>query len=321
MLLTIIITTYNLESLIDRAITSILKSNLDSKMYEILIIDDGSNDNTEIICKEYTKKYPNIRFITKENKGISDSRNLGIENSYGEYLTFLDGDDLYFTEGLENIMNTLKSIKDKNIDIITGNILKKSENKEFTYSYTTVSKNVMSGRDFLKIQLRNKTLNMMPVAKIFRVDMLKEKKIVFPIGRLHEDELVVPIIFNEANKVYITEETIYYYINREGSITTKSNLNKNGFDLLKNIKELEAYIKNIDDSEYLDLEYDYLCGLFFNAFTMLDKKNRNSINIKEFDFYYSTGLSKKNRFRISLFKVSKTVLYHFTLVLRKMRKF
>ena len=107
-LISIIIPVYNVEAYIAECIESVL--NQSYRNLELILVDDGSQDNSAKICREYSLNDSRIKFLQKENGGASDARNLGLENAKGEYVTFLDSDDYWEGNGalvaLVNIINT-----------------------------------------------------------------------------------------------------------------------------------------------------------------------------------------------------------------------
>lgn len=107
-LVSVIMPTYNSEKFIKKAIDSVI--NQTYKKWELIIVDDNSSDNTEIIVKEYCDKYCNIMYIKSEvNNGAAISRNIAIEKSSGRYLAFLDSDDVWFSNKLERQLNFMKN--------------------------------------------------------------------------------------------------------------------------------------------------------------------------------------------------------------------
>ena len=142
----IIIPIYNTEKYLNRCIDSVLNQSYNN--LEILLINDGSTDNSEKICKEYEKKYSRIKYIKKDNSGVSDTRNKGIKESSGKYIFFLDSDDYIDSGVIENLVNNYKN------NILTGIIAKVIEEKN-TY-YIEKRNNKYSPQDFIKSILNSK---------------------------------------------------------------------------------------------------------------------------------------------------------------------
>jgi glycosyltransferase involved in cell wall biosynthesis len=115
MTLSIIIPVYNAENFLSRCIDSLMHQNLDVKRYEILLVDDGSQDNSYAVIKEMEQAHSNVRGYHKENGGVADARNYGIDRASGTYLYFLDGDDYLAYNTLHII---LESMEQNNLDIL-----------------------------------------------------------------------------------------------------------------------------------------------------------------------------------------------------------
>lgn len=127
MKLSIIIPAYNLEEYISSTLDSLLRINF-SRNYEIIVVNDGSTDNTENIIKEYQKCYSQIKLITIKNSGVSRARNIGIKNAVGDYITFVDGDDLVDKNFFEIGINEMES---GDFDFIQSNFQKVNNDKIF----------------------------------------------------------------------------------------------------------------------------------------------------------------------------------------------
>ena len=133
----IIVPIYNIEKYIEECILSVI--NQSYKNYELVLVDDGSLDNSGIICDNYAKKYKKIKVIHKKNGGLSDARNAGIKISTGEYVLFLDGDDTLYNNCLEEINSQLS---DDSIDLLDDipwsawrNIYKREIFKEYSLEF------------------------------------------------------------------------------------------------------------------------------------------------------------------------------------------
>ena len=103
----VIMTIYNIEQYLEEAILSVINQTLPFKDYiEIILVNDGSPDNSDIICKKYAEKYPNnIVYIEKENGGVSSARNAGLEIASGKIINFLDSDDYFSKNAFEEVKN------------------------------------------------------------------------------------------------------------------------------------------------------------------------------------------------------------------------
>ncbi len=138
--LTIVIPAYQVEKYIDKTIKSLLQPQILDEI-EILVINDGSHDNTELIAKQYEKKYPNsLKVINKENGGHGSTINVGINNATGKYLKVIDGDDWVETDGIIGLVNELKKV---NCDMVINPFYKVNNNTGYQelVSYKEIKNN------------------------------------------------------------------------------------------------------------------------------------------------------------------------------------
>ena len=246
---------YNVENYLNKSLDSVCNQTLND--IEIICVDDGSTDNSLKILKEYSKKDSRIRIITKENGGQATARNLGIKESQGEYIAFVDSDDFIEFNMLEKLY---KKSKDNNLDIAMCKIA--------TYDNQTheIKDNVwyyMLGvfRDFEKdIFNHNDTkeftcnIAVTPYNKIYKTSLIKDNNILFPEGLIFEDEKFFYDVYLRAKKVSIIDEFLYYYrVNRKGSTTnnTKENDYTDIIPISKQIRQTFKETGNYEDYKFL----------------------------------------------------------------------
>lgn len=131
--LSIIIPVYNTQDYVDKCIISCLNQDLESNKFEIIIINDGSTDNSGKIIQKYVDKYSNIKFITKQNEGVSSARNKGISVAKGEYLLFVDSDDSIEQNSLNGIISETE--KRKNQLVILNSIIYRNNEAKVMYNF------------------------------------------------------------------------------------------------------------------------------------------------------------------------------------------
>lgn len=229
--LSIIIPVYNVEDFLEESILSVL--NQTYKNLEILLINDGSTDNSLKICKKYGEIDRRIKIINQENKGLSGARNTGIENSTGKYLIFLDSDDTLDEDICEVLKNKLDSEK---ADIVICDLYSdrdKKNAKEIVTNYT--SKEVIR-----EILIRNK-FDTSACGKIFKRELFDD--IFFPEGKLYEDLGTIYKIVDKANKITHISVAKYFYRVRKGSIT-RSKFNLKQLDVFYFLNKIKIYLKN-----------------------------------------------------------------------------
>lgn len=227
---------YNCENVIERAIKSILEQ--EYKNFELIIVDDGSKDNTFAICKAYSKE-SRIRVFHQENQGPSAARNLGLINAKGKYVMFIDADDLY-------LPNTVKIMYKKitlcDYDIVTGSYAIFDGNG-------TLKRNKLEARNINKEKyisyLQKKGAFNPNWNKIYKLSIIRENNIKFDV----EKEIGEDIRFNfeylkYARKFSVSEDLMYmYYLNDNG--LTQKNTNTQALRLLNLlIYQNEYYNRN-----------------------------------------------------------------------------
>ena len=219
-LISIVVPVYNVENFLKKCIDSILSQTY--KNWELVLVDDGSTDDSGLICDEYKKIDKRIYVIHKLNGGLSDARNCGIKNSHGKYITFVDSDDYVDDDFIEYLYGLLKKY---NTDIAIS-------------SYTIVNKNgklLDIGKNYeerksdkvncLKDMLLEKGYTISSCSKLYKKDFFSD--IAFPIGKLNEDNGTTYKLIEKSHYIAIGNVGKYYYVERTGSIMNS------GFNLKK----------------------------------------------------------------------------------------
>lgn len=214
-LISVIVPVYNVEKYLKKCIDSII--NQTYRNLEIILVDDGSPDNAGKICDEYALKDHRIRVIHKENGGLSDARNAGIDVVHGEYLSFVDSDDYLDEHMMEKLLAALIS-EDAEMSMCRftyvdddGHLLEK-KNAELP----PAKSEVLTG--FEAIRRLNEGSGQYSIAccKLYKRDLFQGVR--FPVGKRHEDEFVSHVLFMKCNRVACIGEALYYYVQRNDSI-------------------------------------------------------------------------------------------------------
>ena len=202
-LISFIVTFYNLPAhLLDECLASILSLTLSPEEREIIVIDDGSDDNP---LEAISDKIDEIVYIRQRTRGLSAARNLGIEACTGQYIQFVDADDLLNTTVYEHCLDITRH---KDPDIVVFHL---SDKKEQTVPQTY--EGPMEGSEYM----RRNNLRASACGYIFRKKTLVNLR--FTCGILHEDEEFTPQLFLRAERVFSTSAKAYYYRDRHHSIT------------------------------------------------------------------------------------------------------
>ncbi len=216
-MISVIVPVYKVEQYLRECVDSILAQSYTD--FELILVDDGSPDRCGEICDAYAKQDPRVRVIHQENQGLSGARNSGMDIARGEYITFVDSDDLVSPEYLRILSDTLQ---ETGADISVG--LKyvfqdQSLSELLDGEAVDVPEAVaMSGRDACISIYEGKTeVTINACSKLFRASLLEDLR--FPEGRIHEDQAFTPIACYKAEYVASVDYPIYFYRSREDSIT------------------------------------------------------------------------------------------------------
>lgn len=235
----IIVPVYNVEVYLEKCLDSLVNQTL--KDIEIIIVNDGSPDNSQKIIDKYQKKYKNIKAYLKENGGLSDARNYGIKKANGEYLSFVDSDDYIDTTMLEKMY---KLAKKENLDLVVCNTI----NIDDTGNGIEINSNYNYSDDTIKNYLLSPP---MACIRIYKKELFKNIK--FKKGIYYEDLELTPKLVKYTKKIGFIDEGLYYYYQRVGSIMKQKEFNNkllDIFDVLETNK-LELLKEYPDEVEYM----------------------------------------------------------------------
>jgi len=240
----VIMPVYNVEAYVIEAVESIL--NQTYKDFELIIINDGSKDQTGDIADEYAKKDSRVIVIHKQNEGLSSARNLGIKNAIGEFIYFIDGDDYLDLNTFENIEF---AIRNSSADVICFGIKTFKEEsfidndinlslKDEYYERKFLERREYSGIEFYEKQVENNSLVSSACLYVTKKSLIEENQLMFQPGIIHEDELFTRLLFIHAHKILFLENKFYNRRYRPNSITTIAQSEHNAISLLIIAEEL-----------------------------------------------------------------------------------
>ena len=209
-LISVIIPVYNVEKYLTTCLDSMLKQTY--QYFEIILVNDGSFDRSAAICREYAQKDQRILLIEQSNQGLSAARNAGLQVARGEYLTFLDSDDLFLPNALEVMQ---ESITKYHADICICGCIMKNSVRQVTVNH--FQEPTVFDKNALVLQyISTSTIPPTACAKMFRSHLFEE--LVFPIGKINEDAFIMPSLLHRANRAVCVPESLYIQNLREGSI-------------------------------------------------------------------------------------------------------
>ncbi|WP_051285430.1 glycosyltransferase family 2 protein [Aequorivita capsosiphonis] len=229
--ISVLIPCYNAEKYLSKAIESVLGQTYDD--FELLVLIDGSSDNSKKIAEDFAKNDKRIKIFEKPNSGVSDTRNYGLKKAKGEFVYFMDSDDWIEPQLLEE---NLKILDSENLDLIVFGYIQDDENtigdliasKEVAPRLTQLSKGDLKNRlDPYHIGLLGYVWN-----KIYRKEFLLDNNINFPVGiSWGEDFLFNAPVFMSSNKIYFNSGCYYHYLSRPTLSLAKS-FQDNLFELI-----------------------------------------------------------------------------------------
>ena len=246
-LISFIIPIYNVENYLEECIDSILSQNL--KYYEIILINDGSTDNSKNICDNYSKNHNNITTITTPNRGQSSARNLGIELAKGKYIAFIDSDDYYIPEVLKYFERTLEDFP--NTDIIIGKIMIFYEDSDLVkpkLKYRHLNKiEGMTGEEGLDYLINTNQFLQSVYSYVVKRELVINNNISFNQEyKAYEDfDFTIRLFFVAKEVRAINEFFLMYRKNRVGQITYQGNL-KRDVSALKVAINWESNVDDVD---------------------------------------------------------------------------
>lgn len=215
--ISIITSVFNTEPYLKRCIDSLIAQTFTN--FELLLIDDGSSDNSPAICDAYASKDRRIKVIHTKNGGAARARNIGIEQATGEYIAIVDSDDYVSRDYLEKLFAIARE-SDSDISACGYNFLfedgsfRKRSGKPTKQAFTNMS----AIRDHF---LENSILEPVFWNKLYRARIFKEHNIKLPEGSIYEDTRSLYRIYYYANKVTFVDSPLYFYLQRSGSVMNK----------------------------------------------------------------------------------------------------
>ena len=312
-LISVIVPVYNLAHCVTDCIDSIERQTYSN--FEIIIIDDGSNDETKNVCKKLAKVYSNIQVISQKNQGISAVRNLGMQESNGEYIAFIDGDDQIKETFLEHLYQRL--IADSSDITVCGyREIHTSSCSDFVPSAQVLDSKTALTNYFIKQQ----DLDILIWNKLYKKSLFQEYNIQYPVGQVHEDNLTTYKLFSKAKRISYLDSVEYYYYR------TNSHITANKDSEFKTLRRLQAKLQTaLEAQNYLSEEYHSICeiAILLAKFAYMDASISGMIpakyfeenhiwvkqNSKKFQFTKNPYLTKKLRLYLILLTPLNGLLY------------
>lgn len=244
-LISVIVPVYNVEKYLEKCVKSII--NQTYKNLEIILVDDGATDNSGKICDELSKTDSRIKVIHKENGGLSDARNFGLDIATGEYIAFIDSDDFLKEDFYEYLVN-LKN--ETNSDIIECNFIKVYEDDLEIFEFPIKNEEAIittGNKGALELLMSDddeiSTNSVVVWNKLYKRDLFDD--IRFPKGKTHEDQFTTYRLLAKCNKFTTSSRLAYGYFQRKTSIVNKT-FNIKRFDTFEAFENFLAFFEKKD---------------------------------------------------------------------------
>ena len=217
-LVSVLLPVYNVERYISACLNSVVDQTF--KNLEIVIVDDGSTDNSWEICNQYAKRDSRIVLVSQVNKGLAGARNTALNHARGDCIAFIDSDDFVTLDYVEMLVDRMERFS---ADIVACGRWRYSEKGAVEEHRPAFSNNVMNGMDALRALNSYRSFDMSMCSKLVRRDLFEGER--FPEGKLSEDQFVCYRLLAKAHSVYYDSRPLYYYRQRIGSISRNSKVN------------------------------------------------------------------------------------------------
>lgn len=297
-----IVAAYNIDIYIERCLNTLLNQTLQE--IEIVVVNDGSTDSTLKRINELAKNNEKIKVINQENKGLLEARKSGINNSIGEYVVFVDGDDWVESCLAEKAYNLAKL---KNSDIIVFNSKSIDDNNN-TYVLEDYTKIDFENKDFLRMILQEKLIHNVWNKLIKREFIPIDKFNLLPSITMGEDFVINTLLAIEKPKYEILDECLYFYYKRSNSIMNE--VNEKYLQIENTIDYMEKMLK--DNNIYQDYKDEIECLWFWHCYMMgviFSTKKLNFINRSLYTLWKNKNIDLKNN-SVVKFRMSKHIIYY-----------
>lgn len=268
-MVSVIVPIYNVEKYLKQCIESILNQTFYD--FELILVEDGSPDSCCKICDNYHLLDSRIVVIHKENGGLSDARNAGLEIAKGEYIVFVDSDDWIEPQYLEILYN---KISEYNADIVICGYYITDENGNIEKNIVTKKEYILDSNQALNELVKDKKIENYAWNKIYKYSLFKN--IRYPVGKIFEDIYTTYKLFLLASKIGVINFSLYNYRHRLGSIMS-------GLSISRQNAIFDAQMHRFDDlaprKELIKPMYEAIIIVYINSFAVVAKTSHDKQNI------------------------------------------
>lgn len=289
-LVSIIVPVYKVEKYLEKCVNSILHQTYQN--IEIILVDDGSPDNSGKLCEKLKSKDSRIIVLHKDNGGLSDARNYGLQYAHGSLVMFVDSDDYIHTNMVE-IMYEKMNLDGTDLVICDyckvdqfGKLLENRNEKD-------IESKIVNSDEMLNILCTEQGWHFVPAwNKLYKRKIWDE--LLFPEGKLHEDEYVIHKVIEKCKKISIIGDKLYYYVQRNGSIMNTIT-DRNRLDGTEALLERTEFLLKYDKIEQATFCFEGAINKMLMNVKLEDKEREKKILLKMKNLYTYNSKLLNNR--------------------------
>lgn len=253
-ILSVIIPIYNVVPYLAACLESVVRQGFGEDEIEVIMVNDGSTDGSDQLAEIWANSHPNFHLVHQKNQGLSAARNTGIDHATGEYIVFLDSDDL-IAEGAYREM--LDIVRASGSDFITGNVFKFSKDNRKAWTFARLSDLFQAPATGLNLAENPEYIrDFVAWNKIYRRQFFLDTKVRFPAGQIYEDIATSPILYYQAKAFDVYEKPLYFWRVTPTGITQTIKPVK-ALDRLLSLKQISDYFKKVHAPEAVWREFDF----------------------------------------------------------------
>lgn len=276
MKVSVIVPVYNVEKYLKRCLDSII--NQTYKNIEIILVNDGSKDNSRDICEEYEKKYENISLINQKNGGLSAARNTGLKHINGEAVTFVDSDDWLELDAIEYYVDSMKK---HNVDMVVTNNIRTKGYQDKTPQPDSLTEEVLTQEEYAKkfFKIDGNSIEYYAWSKLYKREIMEG--VEFPVGLFAEDVLGTFRYMKNAQSIFYSNRVTYNYFINDNGLTAK--FGDKDFDLEKIWDTIVDESKGYDNHNFLKYAIINRKRIDFNLLCRIALAENKDKNLKKYD--------------------------------------
>ena len=266
-LVTIIIPVYKVEPYLDRCMESVVAQTY--KNLEIILVEDGSPDQCARMCDQWALRDGRVRVVHKENGGLSDARNAGIERAHGAYLAFVDSDDYIHREMIEKLW---RRIKEDGSELALCGICKVGHKGGGDFGGQADFGDALWGREeFWEHFFQDGGIHLVVAwNKLYLAKLFQKER--YDVGRIHEDEFILHRLISQCSRISVVGDRLYYYVQRQGSIMGQGYSPKRLLDATEALFERSRHFASQGKFAYAFVNLGSALPVLWEAYEKLDIK-------------------------------------------------